>query len=192
MKKFIALFSILIITVTSCDVLNQVGEVSRFAQCDFSIYDVKITQIGNLNVSKYKSASDFGFQEMLSLGQQMLTGDMPAKLSVGIRAKNNQSSKAAISGLQWHVLMKNEEYGSGKLNKYVEVLPGQSTNFTVGLDFDLLKLLKSENLQSLLDLVFDIKNKEKLAKLDILLKVKPYYKVGSNTQEYPGFINIRP
>ena len=89
----------------------------------------------------------------MNFGQQFLSGEFPAKLSVEIRAVNNQSSKAAISGLHWKLYMKDEEYGDGDLNQFVEVLPGQSTDFTVVVDVDLLKLVASENLKSILDLV---------------------------------------
>lgn len=192
MKKITALFLFLMVLTSSCDVLEQIGEANRFAQCNFLIKDVQITRIGGFDVSNYQSVSDFGFTETLSLGQQLLSGKLPAKLSVGIRAVNNQSSKAAISGLQWHLYMKGEKYGGGMLNQYVEVLPGQSTNFTVVVDFDILKLLASENLQSILDPVLDIENKEKLKILDIVLKVKPYYRSGNGTREYPGYLSIRP
>ena len=192
MKGIFALFSFLIIFSSSCDVLNQVGEVNRFAQCDFSINDVQIIKLGNIDVSKYKSASDFGFTEMLSLGQQLLLNDLPAVLLVDIKAVNNQSSKAAISGLQWQLFMKNEQYGEGKLNQYVEVLPGQSTIFPINAEFDLLSLLTYENLQSIIDLVMDSENKEKLEKLDIILKVKPFYKAGNDIKEYPGYLTIGP
>ena len=192
MKKLIVLVSFLIITVTSCDVLNQMGEVTNFVNCNFSINKVAINRLGGVDFTKYKSVSDVGFTEMLSLGQQVIAGNLNASLYVDIRAKNNQSSKAAISGLDWQLFMKNEQYGTGKLNEYVEVLPGQSTDFTVNVNFDLLKLLKSENLQTILDLVMDMDNKEKLQKLDIMLKVKPYYKSGGSIREYPGYLTIRP
>jgi|AntAceMinimDraft_3_1070362.scaffolds.fasta_scaffold00274_7 hypothetical protein len=192
MRKILIIVAFISIIISSCDVLDQLGEVNRFAQCDFSIKDVQIIKLGNIDVSKYKSAGDFGFTEMLLLGQQLLTNELPAVLSVNINAVNNQSSKAAISGLQWQLFMKNEQYGGGKLNQYVEVLPGQSTSFPVNAEFDLLKLLTSENLQSIIDLVMDMENKEKLEKLDIMLKVKPYYKAGDNIKEYPGYLTIRP
>ena len=192
MKKIFIIFSFLIFFTSSCDVLEQLSEVKRFAECDFSINSVQIIKLGNIDVSKYKTASDFGFTEMLSLGQNLISNELPAVLSVDIKAVNNQSSKAAISGLQWQLLMKNEQYGSGKLNQYVEVLPGQSTSFPVHAEFDLLKLLTSENLQSIIDLVMDIENKEKLEKLDIMMKVKPFYSSGGNIHEYPGYLTIRP
>ncbi len=192
MKKIAAILLSIIITTSSCDVLNQFSEVKRFAQCDFYISNVQIVNLGGIDVSKYNSTSDFGFTEMLMLGQQILTGELPSVISVDIKAINNQDSKAAISGLKWQLFMKDEHYGSGELNKYIEVLPLQSTVFPVVVNFDFLKLLQSESLQSIIDLVLDIENKEKLQKLDILLKVKPYYKTGNGINEYPGFLNIRP
>ena len=192
MKKLFALFIFLVIISSSCEVLEQISEVNRFAQCDFSIRNVQITKLGEIDVSKYKSASDLGFTEMLLLGQQLLSSELPAVLSVDIMAVNNQASKAAISGLRWQLLMKDEQYGGGKLNQYVVVLPGQTTNFPVHVEFNFLKLLASENLQSIINLVFDIENKEKLKKLDIVLKVKPYYKHGNSIREYPGYLTIRP
>jgi len=172
--------------------LEQMSEINRFAQCDFSVNSVQIVDLGGVNVKKYSSASDIDFMEMLSLGQQLITGELPATLTVDIKATNNQMSKASISGLEWQLFMKNENYGAGKLNRYVEVLPGSTTVFPVNVKFDLMKLLASENLQSIIDLVFDIENKEKLQKLDIMLKVKPYYKAGDKIKEYPGYLTIRP
>jgi hypothetical protein len=192
MKKITALLISIIFFTSSCDVLNQLGEVTRFAECEFTISDVQIINLGGIDISEYKTASDFGFTEMLILGQQLLKGELPSEISIKIKAVNNQTSKAAISGLQWQLLMKNEQYGSGKMNDYVEVLPSQSTVFPVVVNFDFLKLLQSESLQSIIDLALDIENKEKLKKLDILLKVKPYYKSGNSIKEYPGYLNIRP
>ena len=192
MKRILTLFSFLIIITSSCGVLKQINEAKQFAECDFMINNVQIIKLGKTDVTEYTRASDIGFTEMLLLGQQLLSGKFPARLSVKIKAINNQSSKAAISGLHWKLYMKDEEYGNGELNQYVEVLPGQSTDFNIIVDFDLLKLLASENLQSILDLVFDIENKEKLERLDIVLKVKPYYKAGDDIKEYPGYLTIRP
>ena len=172
--------------------LEQINEAKQFAECDFMINNVQIIKLGKTDVTEYTRASDIGFTEMLLLGQQLLSGKFPARLSVEIKAINNQNSKAAISGLHWKLYMKDKEYGNGELDQYVEVLPRQSTDFNIIVDFDLLKLLASENLQSILDLVFDIENKEKLERLDIMLKVKPYYKAGDDIKEYPGYLTIRP
>ncbi len=192
MKKLTILFFSIIIITTSCDVLEQMNEVKRFVNCNFKVNGVKINKLGGIDISKYNSVSDFNFTETISIGQKLASGNLSANLSVDIRATNNQSSKASISGLDWQVYMKNEKFGGGKLNKYVEVLPGKSSDFKVNVNFELMKLLKSENLQTILDLVMDMDNKEKLKKLDIMVKVKPYYKSGGSIREYPNYLTIRP
>ncbi len=192
MKKSLALLLSIVFLLTSCDIFTQFGEAKRFAQCDFTINNVKIVNLGSFNISDYKSVNDFSFTEMLSLGQQLIAGKLPAVVQVDIKAVNNQTSKASISGLEWQLLMKNEKYGDGSFKEYVEVLPGKSTIFTVNTTFDFYKMLTSSNLQDILNLVFDIDNKEKLDKLDISIKLKPYYKSGSVVKEYPGYLTIRP
>ena len=192
MKKIIVLLISITIFASSCDVLNQFGEVSRFAQCDFQISNVQIVNLGGVDISNYSSSSDIGFSEMFIIGQKLFSGKLQSTLSVDILATNNHTLKAAISGLDWQLYMQNEQYGEGKIVDYVEVLPSQSTIFTVIINFDFLKLLQSESLQSIIDLVMDIENKEKLQKLDILLKIKPYYKSGKSIKEYPTYLNIRP
>jgi len=192
MKKVIILILVTIIFNTSCDILNQFGEVKRFAECDFYIHDIQFIKLGGIDISEYKTASDFGFSDMIFLGQQILTNELPATIRVNIEALNNHTSKAAISGLSWKLYMKNEQYGNGELTEYIEIPPSKSTIFPVTVEFDFIKLLKSENLQSIIDLIVDIENKEKLKKLDIVLKVKPYYKSGNQIKEYPGYLSIKP
>lgn len=192
MKRLALFVSIILLSTTSCDVLQQMSEISSFAKCDFSINHVGVDKLGGIDVSSFSKDSDFEFTHVMYLGQQLLSGKLPAELVVGIEARNNQSKKAAISGFDWQIFMKNESYGQGSLNEYVEVMPGTSTDFKVKVNFDLVKLLHSEDIQSVIDLVLDIENREKLEKLDISVKIKPYYKSGGKIHEYPGFITIKP
>lgn len=188
----IAFLSLLIVIITSCGMINQINEAKQFAFCDFSVNEIKIIKLGNIDVSEYRDIDDVSLPDILILGQQLVSDKLPATLSVDIKVINNQNKKAAISGLSWQLFMKSEEYGSGELVQNLEVLPEQTKDFTVVTDFNLLKLLKSEDLESILDLILDIENREKLDKLDIAIKFKPFFKSGSMVKEYPGYITIRP
>jgi len=192
MRKVIILILATLVFITSCDILDQFGEVKRFAECDFYISEVQFIKLGGIDISEYKTASDFGFSDMIFLGQQILTNELPATVKVNIEAKNNHASIAAISGLSWKLFMKNEQYGNGELTEYIEIPPSESTVFPVTVEFDFIKLLKSEKLQSIIDLIVDIGNEDKLQKLDIVLKIKPYYKSGNQIKEYPGYLSIKP
>ena len=193
MKKLLLItFTAFTLLFTSCDVLQQASDVVQFAQCDFSVDKVGMEKVGNVSIKNIHRPEDLNPLELVGLTQQLMSGSLPVTLDVAIKATNNQSQKAGISGLDWELYMKDTRYGGGKLNQAVEVLPGQSTIFPVSVSFDLLKLVTGNNLQQILDLVFNINDKEKLKQLDLKLQLKPYYRVGSEVQEYPGYITVRP
>jgi LEA14-like dessication related protein len=129
---------------------------------------------------------------MMSLAQQVMAGSLPTTLSVGIKATNNQSRAAGISVLGWELYMKDQKYGAGMINDAVSISPNSSTVFPVSVEFDILNIVTSSNIQQILDIVFDVDNKDKLNELELSLQLKPYYKVGTQVQEYPGIITIQP
>lgn len=190
-KLFIVLIAGLFM-INSCDVLQQASDAAQFVQCDFSLSNVKIDKIGGVSLTNIKKPEDIGMMNVMALTQQVLSGSLPTTLNVGIKASNNQSSKAGISGLGWELYMKDQMYGSGKINDVVEILPNSSTVFPVSVEFDILNLVTSNNIQQILDIVFDVDNKDKLDDLDLQLRLKPSYRVGNQVQEYPGFITVRP
>ena len=148
--------------------------------------------MGGISLANVNKPDDIGMLNMMSLAQQVIAGSLPTTLSVGIKATNNQSLVAGISGLGWELYMKDHKYGSGMINDPVEIQPNSSTVFPVSVEFDILNIVTSSNIQQILDIVFDVENKDKLNELDLRLQLKPYYKVGTQVQEYPGFITIRP
>lgn len=187
----IALFAGLL-TLGSCDALQQVSDTATFVQCDFSVADVKVDKIGGVSLANIKKPDDVGMLNMMSLAQQAMAGSLPTTLSVGIKATNNQSRVAGISGLAWELYMKDQEYGAGMINEAVTISPNSSTVFPVSVEFDILNIVTSSNIQQILDIVFNVDNQDKLNELDLELQLKPYYRVGSQVQEYPGVITIRP
>jgi hypothetical protein len=187
----IALFAGLL-TLGSCDALQQVSDTATFVQCDFSVADVKVDKIGGVSLANIKKPDDVGMLNMMSLAQQAMGGSLPTTLSVGIKATNNQSRVAGISGFAWELYMKDQEYGAGMINEAVTISPNSSTVFPVSVEFDILNIVTSSNIQQILDIVFNVDNQDKLNELDLELQLKPYYRVGSQVQEYPGVITIRP
>jgi hypothetical protein len=88
--------------------------------------------------------------------------------------------------------MKDQKYGAGMINDPVEILPNSSTVFPISVEFDILNIVTSSNIQQILDIVFDVDNKDKFNELDLQLRLQPSYKVGDQVQQYPGFITVKP
>lgn len=168
------------------------GEIKRFAECNFTVQGAEVVSLGRVDVRGKDSPSDFNLSDMMVLGQNMLSGKLNTKMKVNILARNSNSSKAAISGMKWQLFMKNTMYGNGEIVEYVEVLPNSSTVFPVQVEFDLLKIIKSDNIKSIINLVSNMDNADNLRNLDIMLKLKPSYKTSNGVKEYPSYLTIRP
>lgn len=191
MKRF---FKLSIITgllhLSSCSVLEQAQEVQRFIQCDFALEKIQVLEVGGLQVANLKSPEDIGFLNMMSLTNQVLNGTLPAKISIGIRASNNNTATASVAGFEWKLLMKGENYLNGEIDRSVEVLPQSTAVFPVNVEMDLFKVLQRESVSTLLNFVFSENKAQELKNMGIGLKIKPYYKVGAEIQKYPGYLEI--
>ncbi len=183
--------ALVFLSVNSCDILEQMSEAERFAQCTFSISNAQLVNIAGVDITKIKSQDDIDIGEMITIGGAIAKGELPATLTVNIQAYNPDTKNAAISGLDWEVFMKDTKYAGGKIDKRIDVLAGQSTMFPLNVHFDLLKILSSNSLNDILAFISD-GSKENLKKLDIKAKIKPWYKVGGQIKTAPATITIRP
>jgi len=192
MKRLTFALIILLIFGQSCGLLNQAGEYERFVNSNFSLVELDVLEIGGVELSEIDEAGEMDAGEMLTLVGRMFSGNLPAKLEAIVEVENTAGEKAAISGLEWRLLMKDVEYANGIVDQEVEVEAYSKNAFPVKAEIDLISVLQSESLPQILTVVFNINDKEELKKLDIEFKIKPFYKSGGKIKEYPGFITIRP
>ena len=195
MKKTIHIIVLLFLSafLSSCELLEQVSQTERFAQCSFDLIDVKVTEVSGVDFRQVRSGSDLNLGDMMSLGQRIVNGSLPAKLEVDVRAANNNSKMAGIQGMAWKVFLEENEFIGGRLNKSVQVAPHGTTTFPLVIDVDLMKMLHQESLPKLLSMIFGINDQSKLSDLGLSVKIKPTYKSATGTtKEFPNWITIRP
>ena len=192
MKRLIPYSFIIVLFLFSCKIFSQFDDAKEFVSCYFTINNSRVIELGGYDFTEVENISDIGLTEMFGLGQKMIAGEMDAIASVSISVTNKGKHTAAINGLYWQLFIKDEQYGNGEMLNHIEVLPGETVNFTVNTNFDISKLLKSEDLDGIFDLISDMENQEKLKRLDVKIKVKPLYKSGGTLKEYPSFITIKP
>jgi hypothetical protein len=103
----------------------------------------------------------------------------------------NLAGIAALNRLDWKLLIDQTEMAEGTTNQRLEVPPnGGVSSMTIDISTDVKKVLSSESLQSLANMVLNMADSGgKPTKLT--LKAKPYISVGKNTIAYPGYINIK-
>ena len=181
---------IVILFFSGCTVLEQAQNAQRFAECEFTLDNIHVVDIGGIQVSTLNSPDDIGFLSMMSLTNQLINGSLPARITIDLKAANHNSLVASIAGMEWKILMKEEDFLSGEINDLIEVEPFSSTVFPVHIDLDILQLFQSETLPQILNFIFSDNKTEELKNMGVGIQIKPYYKVGSVIQKYPGYLNI--
>ncbi len=177
---------------SSCDVVKQIEELKRFAQCEFSLINIQIVEVDGINLKNVHSEKDFTMEQIYALGQSILNGKLPTTLSIALEAYNPNFKKAAISGLDWEVYLKNVQYASGKLKDRVEVLPQASAEFPLLIRINLMKIFTADSLNDIIALLADRNNKENIKKLELTVRLRPWYQIGQSIEPAPTFITISP
>ena len=193
-KKSIFLLGVLVflaLLINSCSIYRQGVELTTFSKCDFKAQNIQVINIAGIDVSHVHAINDLPLNDYLTLAKQAFSKDIPSKLQIKIKAFNQNSKKAAISGLDWELYLKNDLYTQGIVNKPVEVLQNQSATFDVFADINLKEIIHNKSLPQLLSLIIEKNDGFERSDLDAVLRIKPWYISGKSVKKYPGYIKIR-
>ena len=193
-KKFILLLGAFVafaLLVNSCSIYRQGVELTTFSKCDFTVQNIRVINVAGVDVSKVHKISDLPLNDYLTLAKQAFSKNVPSKLEIKINAYNSNSKKAAISGLDWELYLKDDLYTKGSVDKPVEVLPNQSATFDVLADINLMEIIHAKSLPQLLALILKKSDGLDLSDLDAVVRIKPWYISGESVKKYPGFIKIK-
>jgi hypothetical protein len=156
------------------------------------LHKARLLSIGKVDVSQKTGYSQLDFQQIVTLGMQLLQGDLPADMEITVEGYNPAPEKAAISGTDWVLLAKNDTLAKGTIDKPLAIPPRKKILFPVNAHFNLGKLLASGSLQQIVDVLLSDNNHEAYQKLGIVFKIRPWYRTGKKVRKSPVFIAIHP
>lgn len=191
-KLKFSLILVLAIVINSCGIFNQAGEYERFINSNFELINLEATELGGVDLTEIKDNESFSAGDIMTLTGRLFSDNMPLKLNAYIRVINYSDKMAAISGMEWKLFLGNDEYSSGSYDDRIEVKPFGKEDFNVKAQFNLLDILNSEALPQIIKVARNINDQEEIKKLDIKLKIKPYYKTSSGIKKLPTYITLRP
>lgn len=190
MKKTLPLILVFVclIGISSC---KQIQQALQMAKCDFRMKDVTDINVVGVNVQKIESFSDISISDVLKLTGAFAKGSFPVSLKVNLEVRNPNAQTAALNRLDWILMMDQTELAQGTTSQRVEVPAGGGTAvMPISITSDLKKVLSSESMQSLVNMVLNMADASGKP-TTLMLKAKPYITVGSASIAYPGYINIK-
>lgn len=180
----------MMLTLSSCDVMNQMSQVQQFALCEFDINGVDNVRIAGIELDENMDRDDLNTAQLMQLTAAIFKKEMIVDFDVLLKINNPNNKTAAMNRMDYELFIDNKQILTGQMNQPVNVPPNTSARVPMPIQLDLFKVLNNETQNSLVNLAFKLTG-DKSDPAEILLKVKPYIKVGGRELAYPGFLNIR-
>jgi len=181
--KFSIPLFLIMFTLTSC---KQLQELQNLTKCEFRLKNIQLLNIDNVDVSKIKTTNDIDVLTLAKLSKTLLSSNIPISYITNIEVKNPNAQKAAINKLALHILFNNTEIVQTEINKYVEIMPNQSTLIPINMTSDITQIIKGENINNILGLLFPGNDNPAV----FTIKLKPSILVGPIAIDYPGYITL--
>lgn len=183
------LMIILLIGLPSCDILQQTAEIQRLSQCKFDLNGVEKVKLAGINLHEGMSRSDLNASQILQLTNALFSNKLPLSFDLLVKVDNPNDKTAAISRMDYSLIIDGLELVSGNLNQRYEVGASSATVIPLLINLDLFQALSEQNIETISNLAFKLTGSNSYP-VNILFRVKPYIMVGSSQLAYPGFIDI--
>ena len=188
------LFPVVLLTMmlalNSCDVLNQMSQVQQLALCEFDVHGVDKVRIAGIELDENMDRDDLNAAQLMQLAAAVFQKQMLVDFDLMLNINNPNSKPAAMNRMDYELFIDNKQILTGQMNQPVNVGANANTTVPMPIQLDLFKVLNNETQNSLVNLAFKLTGDESDPS-EILLKVKPYIKVGGRELAYPGFLNVR-
>jgi len=184
-----ALFFLGIFILSGCaTVMDQVGQMVTFAQCQFRLASVAQTTLAGVPLQGGK-VSDISLVNLAKLQSAFSKGTLPLEFTVNMEVRNPNSSKAGMSRMAWNLLVDGTQLTSGLLEKAVEIGPSKTGALPMAVSLDLKKVLSGKSLDSMINLALGVAG-EGTEPSKMTLQVKPSMTVAGQVLIYPGYVNV--
>lgn len=144
MKKIIAVL-LLIITLSSCDVLNQIGGAFQLTQCEYKYNNIDNIQLAGLSLGDGTSLSLSSFASLSSI---LMGGNMqsiPFSMNLMLDVKNPNQATALLNGLDYSIQINDLELSTGKVESPLRIEAGQTSVLPIHIGVDLKKLMDTHS-----------------------------------------------
>ncbi len=194
MKKFrfLSLVLLTMLTVSACDVLNQVQQMANLTKCEFRLNSVDQLRLAGVNIQQVSQLSDLNFLDAAKITTAALSGaSLPLNFTLNVEAKNPNPAVAGLNRLEWTLLIDDIEMVSGVNEDRVQIPANGGTSIlplTIGVD--LKQVLKGKSGDAIANFGLNLAGAGNKP-TRITLRAKPYISVGSQTISYPGYLTIQ-
>lgn len=180
---------IVMMGLTSCEVLNQVAQMASFANCTFNFDSVNKIQMLGVNLSKGMTKNDLNATQLLNLANALMKRELPVSFNVNVNVKNPNSIAAALTKMDYILSLNGKQVVSTTMNNGINVPANSNSVVSIPITTDLFQLFSGESADAIVNLAFKLAGTSSNP-VNVGLKVKPYINIGNQQLAYPDFITM--
>jgi LEA14-like dessication related protein len=191
-QKYCLFVSVILITFfTSCDVVNQVSQMSNLAKCEFRLLSVDQLNLAGINVQNVNDVSDLTMFDAAKLANAVASQQFPLDFVLNIEAKNPNTSTAGMTRIDWILLIDDIEMTRGILDKQVTIPANNGTAvIPMQMHVDLKKALSGKSSDAVINFGLNLAGTGNKP-TRFTLQMKPTITVGGFPITYPGYLNVK-
>ena len=191
MKKIKYLIVIVLVTLglSSCVILEQMVQMTNFANCDFKFASVSDVQMLGITINKDMKRDDLTIAQALLLTQSLLNKSLPVTFNVNLDVKNPNSIAASMSKMDYILTLNGKQVVSTTMNNSINVPANSSNVISIPVSTDLFELFSGESADAIVNLAFKLAGANSNP-VNVGIKVKPYITIGNQQLAYPDYISL--
>lgn len=185
----VALFLVLSMLFTGCEVTRQAKLASNLANCDFRIRSVEKVNLAGVELQDVKSVSDLGISEMAQIMAGFASPMLPLSLQLNLEGRNPNATDAGLNRLEWILFIDEIQMASGILDKPFTIPALGTTNIPVDVGLDLKPVLSGKSGTIMLNFCMNLAGVGNTP-TRFRIKLRPTIMVAGRALKYPGYITV--
>ncbi|MBK7211985.1 MAG: hypothetical protein IPH88_01540 [Bacteroidales bacterium] len=192
-KSFISfslISSLLLLSLNSCDVVQQAAKMATLAKCEFRLQSVSQLTLAGINVQSIHKLSDLSLLDAGKLSVALASGQFPLDFTLNVEAKNPNSATAGLTKMDWILYIDGIEMTKGIVDQQVTIPANNGiTVIPMKMTVDLKQALSGKSADAILNFGMNlagIGNKP----TRFTMKLQPTINVASFPITYPGYITV--
>ncbi|MCB9235843.1 MAG: hypothetical protein H6581_29615 [Bacteroidia bacterium] len=171
---------------------RQMRELKTLTKCQFRLGAIHDATLAGIPIDNIQDFKKLNLLDAAKVTAMLATNQLPVTCVANIEVKNPNPTQAGLNKLNWIAALDDIDVLNGEVSQRV-VVPANNGTATIPLNvsMDLKKVLSGKTKDALLNLAFNLGNKNGTQPSALKLKIKPSIQIGKKALSYPGFITLK-
>ncbi|MCF0212168.1 MAG: hypothetical protein HUK17_04670 [Bacteroidales bacterium] len=175
------------LSLTSCEVLNQLAGVANLANCKYALNNVTDVYVAGVSI-KNVSNGNISATDVLKLTTAIASKKVPLTMNVNVNVSNPTAQQAALTTMDWICEIDGQQFATGTTTNAYTIAPQGTTAVAFPVSTDIYSLFSTNGLNSLKNFVTSFANDGTNSK--IAFKIRPSISVNGVSIPSPSYINL--